>query len=526
MATLAQLVVKLITDTTEFSKGMEKASKRLSSFGSEMNNLGNKMTMGVTVPLALAGGAAIKFASDLEETRNKSDVVFGEMTDQVRAWSDQSIDLMGMSENSALSYASTYGSILKNMGMAAEETSDMSMSLTQLTADYASFHNLEPGAAFEKIKAGMVGSSEPLIGLGKDLRVAAVEQYAFSNGIASVGEKLDNQQLALARYGQLLSQSGDEMGDFVRTSDGLANSSRTFKEQLEDTMASFGEILIPTVTSFLQAATPILKWLNDLPEGAKKGIVNMLLFAAALGPVIKGIGLISMGAGKIAGLFGTGGTLASVGTWFSGLAGSVSGATGALSGMLGAAGAVLGPVLALVAAVGGLIIVIKLFGAEAWESVKMLSVIVPTLVTDLINNVGKWFKNVGLAIVEGIGEGITAGWDWLVNLVQQTAQYLLEAAERALGIASPSRMMAGIGANMMLGLAQGIEGFQFAPVNATVNAVGATVPAAAGVRSGGGRSVSMGDIHIYGDLSESAREDLRKEVRKIFSEEMEGALDE
>ena len=42
-----------------------------------LSKLGNKLTLGLTVPLAAGAAAALNYASDLEETLSKVDVVFG-----------------------------------------------------------------------------------------------------------------------------------------------------------------------------------------------------------------------------------------------------------------------------------------------------------------------------------------------------------------------------------------------------------------------------------------------------------------
>src|SRR5665648_812778 len=123
MATLAKLVVKLITDVTEFSKGMDTAVQKYAKIGKSMQSIGDSMTKGVTLPLLAAGTAAVKFASDLSETRNKTATVFGDMSDQVMEMGKNSAKAMGMSENASLGFASTFGAIEKNMGLTTDPVS-------------------------------------------------------------------------------------------------------------------------------------------------------------------------------------------------------------------------------------------------------------------------------------------------------------------------------------------------------------------------------------------------------------------
>src|SRR4030067_2815215 len=164
MSTLARLVVKLVTDITEFTSGLDTANKKLSTAGKSMQRVGDTMTLGVTLPLVAAGVAAIKFASDLDETRNKTAVVFGDMAQDVFDLADGRARAMGMSENAALSAASTFGNLFTSMGVGREQAADMSTGLVQLAADLASFNNLDPSEVFIKLQSGMGGQGEPMRG--------------------------------------------------------------------------------------------------------------------------------------------------------------------------------------------------------------------------------------------------------------------------------------------------------------------------------------------------------------------------
>lgn len=68
------------------------------------------------------------------------------------------------------------------------------------------------------------------------------------------------------------------------------------------------------------------------------------------------------------------------------------------------------------------------------------------------------FWNVGWGIIEGIGSGISAGWDWLTGLVSNLASSLFSAAKSMLGINSPSRVFRdGIGQWIPAGLGEGVK---------------------------------------------------------------------
>ena len=546
MATLAKLVVKLVTDVSEFTKGLDTASKKLTKVGESMEKVGRNMTVGLTVPLMAAGTAAVKLASDLEESRNKADVVFGSMAKDIHKFASTAATDMGMTQEEALGFASTYGAMLKNMGLNEDQVAKMSESLTTLTADYGSFHNLNPEEGFEKIKAGLVGASQPLRALGKDLTVTAVQAYAMANGIGSTTGELTNQELALARYGLLLSQSKDEMGDFVRTSDGLANSTKILGALSKELLTSFGEELVPAVTELINVLIPMLKKFNEMSPATKKAIVNFLIFVAAIGPVLSVSGKLLQVIGGVTKVFGintaaaaaAGTATTKVGFSFAGLAAKLGLAGNGLTGVISLLGAVIGPAIALGIAIAGLILVWKAYGTEFLESIKIIYNGFMDVIGALFKNaidMGKRFREQGkslmvgivMGMAQGIYNGASAIWNALLNTIFKPFVMVIDQIKKLLKLSSPSKVFAGIGMNMMLGLAEGIDKYAPKSIDANINAVNdMTNVSSKGIVSGGkNASISIGEIRIQGDLSESAKISLRKEIKNIFGQELKAVME-
>lgn len=63
--------------TSKFDQAANKISSKTSSIGRQMTDLGKTLSVGVTLPIALLGGAMIKSASDLEKTAQSFDVLVG-----------------------------------------------------------------------------------------------------------------------------------------------------------------------------------------------------------------------------------------------------------------------------------------------------------------------------------------------------------------------------------------------------------------------------------------------------------------
>jgi len=85
----------------------------------------------------------------------------------------------------------------------------MSIEVAKLTADMASFYNLDHDEAFTKIQAGLSGETEPLKRLGINMNVANMEAYAMSQGINKAWKEMNQAEQTLLRYNYLLSVTSD-----------------------------------------------------------------------------------------------------------------------------------------------------------------------------------------------------------------------------------------------------------------------------------------------------------------------------
>ncbi|PNZ82455.1 putative phage tail protein [Staphylococcus microti] len=86
-----------------------------------------------------------------------------------------------------------------------------------------------------------------------------------------------------------------------------------------------------------------------------------------------------------------------------------------------------------------------------------------------IRNFFGHFSNVGGYLMKGLANGIRAGIDWVVNAARNVAQSAVNAAKRALGIKSPSRVFMEIGHFTGEGLAIGIHQMTSDVVGEVVN---------------------------------------------------------
>lgn len=199
----------------------------------------------------------IDYASDLAEVQNVVDVTFGSATEAINSWSKECLAAYGMNEVSAKRYAGTLGAMLKSSGLAGDAIVDMSKDMVGLAGDMASFYNLDLETAFEKIRSGISGETEPLKQLGINMSVANLEAYALSQGITTAYNEMSQAEQVMLRYNYLMSTTADAQGDFARTQDSYANQTRLLSESWLEFTGIMAEQLLPVLTT-------IVSWLNNI----------------------------------------------------------------------------------------------------------------------------------------------------------------------------------------------------------------------------------------------------------------------
>jgi hypothetical protein len=209
-----------------------------------LNSIAGAADQAATAVIGFAQDSIDK-ASDLNETMSKAEVIFGDNAKAVEDWAGTMATSAGESKTAALDAASGFAGLFKTVGLGINQTTDMSKNLTQLGADLASFFNTDVGTALDALKSGLNGESEPLRQFNVFLSDTAVASKLASMGIKKVGGQFTEAQKATARYQLILEQTGDAQGDYVRTSDGLANSQRTLAAEVDNLQAEVGQELLP-----------------------------------------------------------------------------------------------------------------------------------------------------------------------------------------------------------------------------------------------------------------------------------------
>lgn len=289
MARPAVLKVDIISDFND--RGMRKADTGLQQLGRQAN------IAATVIGGALAAGAvhATNAASDLAESANAVDKVFGDAVGTIEAFGEQAAASAGLSQREFNTLATSTGSLLQNFGYSAQEAADSTVGLAERAADMASVFNTDVGTALEAINAGLRGESEPLRNFGVNLDDATLKAKAMELGIYDGTGALDANQRALAAEAAVLEQTAAVQGDFADTADGAANAQRVLKADLENLSAELGQQLLPYVETFIGYLQDMVAWAGENQDkvkalaGVLAGFVAIVVAGNAALKVYRGI---------------------------------------------------------------------------------------------------------------------------------------------------------------------------------------------------------------------------------------------
>ena len=224
----------------------------------------------------------IDYASDLAEVQNVVDVTFGSSSAAIDSWAKECLSAYGMNEVSAKRYAGTIGAMLKSSGLAGDAIVGMSQDMVGLAGDMASFYNLDLETAFEKIRSGISGETEPLKQLGINMSVANLEAYALSQGIEKAYSEMSQAEQVMLRYNYLMSTTADAQGDFARTQDSWANQTRLLSESWLEFTGVLAEQLLPVLTAIVTWLNSIIAFLTENADTVSAVLVGLAVTVGIL----------------------------------------------------------------------------------------------------------------------------------------------------------------------------------------------------------------------------------------------------
>jgi hypothetical protein len=266
---VASLVARLEADVRDFERGMRQAQTRLDQLedqvrrgGRSAGSMGGAFGAMATQVKAAAGIAAAAFAADfvrdsisaasnLEESINAVNKVFGSASSSIETFGQVSAQAVGLSTREFNQLATVTGSMLTNLGFQQDAAGKETIRLTQRASDMASVFNTDVGTALSAINSALKGEANPIEQFGVKLNDAAVRARAVELGLAATTAEVDANAKATATLSLIYEQTNKTAGDFAQTSDSLANAQRRAAASMENAQARLGRVGLPVLAGFM-----------------------------------------------------------------------------------------------------------------------------------------------------------------------------------------------------------------------------------------------------------------------------------
>ena len=301
MATLREFVTKWGFEVDEsqlekIDKGITKTQKNIQATARVAVDLGKKLTLGVTLPFAAGSAAAIKFASDAEETSNKFGVVFQDVRGEADETARNLAQNFGLAQDKAQALLADTGDLLTGFGFTGDSALSLSKQVQELAVDLASFTNFSGGAegASQALTKALLGERESVKALG--ISILEEDVKAKIKALEATGrftDETEREKKAIATLEIALGQSKNAIGDFERSSKSFANQSRILSARVRDVAVQFGQILLPIATKAVAGLAKVVDVFAQLSPGAKTFILVLGGIAAAIGPLLIIVGSLT-----------------------------------------------------------------------------------------------------------------------------------------------------------------------------------------------------------------------------------------
>lgn len=234
----------------------------------------------------------------------------GQAAKTFQDWVDTQSKSLGMAKSDAYNYGSIFSNLLSSFTSNAQETADQTQELMKASAIIASRTGRTYDDVSNRIRSGMLGSTEAIEDLGVYTNISMIESTEAFRRFA--GDKswaqLDFQTQQQIRLAAILEQT------YARYGDTLADTTQTrqaqFVASLKNIQLSLGQAFLPIYNAVLPALTSMAnalgKVINYIAQfvtalfGAPKAAQNQATAIKTQVGGMKDLGKATTGAGKAA----------------------------------------------------------------------------------------------------------------------------------------------------------------------------------------------------------------------------------
>ena len=253
----------IVRGGADFSGIKKELQKTQSQFASFQNSISKSVKMIGTLLGGLAVGKLVKdstqVAMSVESAMDNISRNMGTASKSFSNWVETQSKALGMAKADAYSYGSTFSNLLSSFTAGAQDTASQTQELMKAAAIIASKTGRTYDDVANRIRSGMLGSTEAIGDLGVYVNVSMLESTKAFRKFA--GDKswaqLDYQTQQQIRLAAILEQTYDRYGDT------LADTTQTKQAQF---IASLKNIRLALGQAFLSVYNVVLPALTAMAD--------------------------------------------------------------------------------------------------------------------------------------------------------------------------------------------------------------------------------------------------------------------
>ncbi len=211
-----------------------------------------------------------------EAMQGKFDMVFRSLAGDV---TKQLVDFgqaAGRSKYELMRMAAEFQDTLVPMGFARDEAAEMSVGLTKLAIDLASFNDISDQEAFVRLQGGLIGNTENLLKFGVIANVAQLEQFALNNELWDGVGVLDPLTKATVIYQMTIAQTADAQNDAILTAWQFNNTMKALEAVFSELKTEMGSRLVPEFGNFLNIFKSFIPGVQQVGAGLAGVFANLM----------------------------------------------------------------------------------------------------------------------------------------------------------------------------------------------------------------------------------------------------------
>lgn len=253
--TVDEIKVLINAEVEPYKKAMQQVKAQTESANNVISKL-KGLLVGLAIGTALfkLGKYSTEMALEVSASINQIKRLMGESSQSFLKWAEHGASAFNMAKSDAVKYGAVYSNLFSNFIQESDQLAGYTVKMLQTSSVVASATGRSMDDVMNRIRSGMLGSTEAIEDLGINVNVAMIKSTnafkQFANGRS--WEQLDFNTQQAIRMLAILEQASVKYGDSVMQ--GPVSSLAYFVALLKDSALNIGNALLPVI----QAIMPIL----------------------------------------------------------------------------------------------------------------------------------------------------------------------------------------------------------------------------------------------------------------------------